>query len=108
MIDHMIHPRLLPYLWELEEIEKRAHKRYAYSTPIYVQYLFEHYTRHWRQLQEQHMHEIKEKMWNELYFVFNLRLREIPRCRFDMQYLTFEIDGEPLFHDEHTLRPFWR
>lgn len=103
-----IHPKLCRFTHKLNEIEKRARKLHADNTANYFQYIVEEYTRYWRYLQHEHMDAIQQNMWNELYFIFNDRLYEYARCRLDMMYLVFEIDDQPLFHDEHVRAPFWR
>ncbi len=63
---------------------------------------------YWRELQLNHSDDIRLNMWNEMYFIFNQQLNQAAEVRFDMYYMIFEHDQNPLFYEGHKIYPFWR
>ena len=64
-----MHPKLPRFVYQLDDIAVAARKEYPDQTASYIAYIVEKYTDHWRYLQADHMDEIQQNMWNELYFI---------------------------------------
>lgn len=96
------------YLYELDNIEARARKKFGHCTHLYLYYVIREFMRYWRKLQKEHPSDLPDVVWGELYFFFNQALSEIASCRLDMMWLIYEYDDDQLFHEGYEPKPFWR
>jgi len=97
-----------PFLYELDKIESRARRKFPECSNLYLYYISRGFMRYWRRLQNQHLDELPDVVWGELYFFFNEKLYEIARCRLDMMWMIYEYDETHLFHEDYEEKPFWR
>ncbi|WP_133297470.1 hypothetical protein [Motiliproteus coralliicola] len=101
-------PKVIPYLEPLEDIEARARKNFGDCTGLYLHYIIREFSRYWRGLQKREDPFLAGKVWDQLNFYFDQKLREIATIRLEMEWLIFEYDNEQLFDPEHEPGPFWR
>lgn len=95
------------FLYELDDIEARARKKYGYCTGLYLQYVIEHFIAYWRHIQLERFDDIHGEQWDSLYLEFNIKLADIAVCRLDMEWIIYEYDNKQLFHEGHSTKPFW-
>ncbi len=94
------------YLYELDDIETRARRKFGDCTHLYLYFVSREFMRYWRHLQK--TENLPDVVWGELYFFFNQNLFEIARCRLDLMWMIYEYDEDQLFHMDYEEKPFWR
>ena len=97
-----------PFLYELDNIEIRARRKFAACSNLYLYHITREFMRYWRKIQSEHTDDLPDVVWGELYFFFNQKLYEIARCRLDMMWMIYEYDENQLFHEDYVEKPFWR
>ncbi len=96
------------FLWRLDTIETAARKQHAYCTGMYLHNVTRQFMAYWREIQQDPDNGLEGREWDELYFLFNQKLRDIAYCRLDMFWMIYEHDEQDLFHKDHEQGPFWR
>ncbi|SEB17791.1 hypothetical protein SAMN02745729_13110 [Marinobacterium iners DSM 11526] len=91
--------RLDPFLYHLDDIEQQARREHGSSTAAYLDFIVREFLKYWRLLQSDKPAELEGQAWVRLCLLFELKLREIAYARFDLEWLIFEYDGEPLYND---------